>query len=1346
MDYSNLGGMISKARLASGIGQQSDLATRLSVSQQTVSRWENGTSRPRASQIPDLAKVIKCDPAKLLEAAGYSLPSQAMPEATVDQAWPVDALSPDSFERFSTHFLEYLYKSEGAKVHGYGSQGHKQHGLDIEAIFSTHKFTFQCKRQASFGPKKIQEAVAAHTADATKKIILLSSVASPQARDAIKLYEDWDLWDKEDISRKIRLNLNKTDQRTLIDIFFPQRRLALLGELEPSPWRTAKDYFAGLDVLHSGFTHAWNMVGRESEYSSLTNHIIESDCPVVQITGSGGSGKSRFLKSFFLDQPHILLANIGIYFLSKDRLTTKSLEELGQGSKILICDDAHDREDLALLFEYIANPNNHARAVLAFRRYGQEQIQQQARSLIWSSFPQIVLTPLSLEDSEKLATQALEFYNGTVELAMQLAKYTRDCPLATVIGASVIANNPRHPDFLLSEEKFRSELMSRLATNIVSNISEGLNVESVRTTLAALALLQPIQENDETLSHALMQLAGLKNYEVARITTRLYDAGVLFKRGNKSRIAPDLLADFFIEDSCIKSNGQSTQFAEEVFVAVPAAYVENILLNLGKLDWRKSNGDTRNSVLLKDIWNKLQWHEKYYYPHLRAAAAVAYYQPSQALEFAERLIAEGHKNEEVSRIIINAGYHTSHITQACELLWEIGKDDERPLHQNPNHGIRALVEFAQPMPGKPTDYIKKVIEFAQGLMLASQSWNGPFTPLTILKGALSTEGHTTTSTPFQMLMTPYFVSPQWMAELRKIVITTFIGLLNHADVKRAYEAADALGSALRYPMGAFSTRCSEEDRSKWTEEFCDTLTKLNEFLDSTPVLTAVLMRLAESVSWHANHNEGTPTVLAQQIVDRLETDLRSRTIRVLMDGWGHTLRGKDLDDYLDAGEKASDALIAQLILDYPNAHDLRIFIEECLSEIDSTGKTDNSSSSILLNKLIWTSEDFAIEIIKSIELGTHSTLALFTGSALAKGLREKNPIAEEFVLNALSINDDVKLKYLAEAYSQYAPSEYSETDVRVFKEIVKSKQDIVLRYAARTTHQVSKVDKALAVELITSANIAGAPHIIHDYMMWICNDATVPFESLSSNQIAQILNWLINLDDLDDYWIQEFLKKALKIHTQQILDFIRLRVKNAVDENNWSIRPVPWGPYKNRNTSLDLLNHTDWRIWLEYMLNWALEFPIESTFLFRFGEVMDALFSPMNEDILSFLMLWSETGTVQHLKTLLASLKEAPNDLIFKHEGFVSRVLARAQFFGTELFKEATSTLYGNAVGGMRSGVPGEPFPQDLALKESAQTVLSRLGQFDLAYKLYADVLKHAELSIARQRREGEIMRDEMDN
>ena len=55
---------------------------------------------------------------------------------------------------------------------------------------------------------------------------------------------------------------------------------------------------------------------------------------------------------------------------------------------------------------------------------------------------------------------------------------------------------------------------------------------------------------------------------------------------------------------------------------------------------------------------------------------------------------------------------------------------------------------------------------------------------------------------------------------------------------------------------------------------------------------------------------------------------------------------------------------------------------------------------------------------------------------------------------------------------------------------------------------------------------------------------------------------------------------------------------------------------------------------------------------------------------------------------------------------------------GVEVFDKAVSALYGSAIAGLRSGIPGEPFPQDIMIRDEAEKALQEIPRFAPAHRL----------------------------
>ncbi len=265
MSY-KIGNIIKAERKKRG-WDQTALAQRLGgeVRQQAVSGWERGKSRPKREVVARLAELFDVEAEELLQAAGYLTPTVDKRENVMPPVRPRVTTLPlaelpfDRFEQFSADLARQLHPD--CKVHRYGGVGHEQYGVDIVAQKGKvyHK-AYQCKRHTQFGPADVKKAVKETILTAERYCILLTRVATPGARDEIKKYEGWELWDVEDISREVR-SLPLDAAVRIVDTYFPGWREPFLGVPEPSVWQTKDEFFRRFSGDQI-FTHDWPLVGR----------------------------------------------------------------------------------------------------------------------------------------------------------------------------------------------------------------------------------------------------------------------------------------------------------------------------------------------------------------------------------------------------------------------------------------------------------------------------------------------------------------------------------------------------------------------------------------------------------------------------------------------------------------------------------------------------------------------------------------------------------------------------------------------------------------------------------------------------------------------------------------------------------------------------------------------------------------------------------------------------------------------------------------------------------------------------------------------------------------------------
>jgi hypothetical protein len=108
------------------------------------------------------------------------------------------------------------------------------------------------------------------------------------------------------------------------------------------------------------------------------------------------------------------------------------------------------------------------------------------------------------------------------------------------------------------------------------------------------------------------------------------------------------------------------------------------------------------------------------------------------------------------------------------------------------------------------------------------------------------------------------------------------------------------------------------------------------------------------------------------------------------------------------------------------------------------------------------------------------------------------------------------------------------------------------------------------------------------------------------------------------------------------------------------------------------------------------------------------------------------------MKAAVSLLEKAPSRFLFDHLELVTQALDRAEGFGDDCLGRVAGRFYTIATGGERSGPSGQPFPEDVALRDRCQEALRSLPPGGAAHRLFRDVLSRAEREIQSATEEDE--------
>ena len=123
---------------------------------------------------------------------------------------------------------------------------------------------------------------------------------------------------------------------------------------------------------------------------------------------------------------------------------------------------------------------------------------------------------------------------------------------------------------------------------------------------------------------------------------------------------------------------------------------------------------------------------------------------------------------------------------------------------------------------------------------------------------------------------------------------------------------------------------------------------------------------------------------------------------------------------------------------------------------------------------------------------------------------------------------------------------------------------------------------------------------------------------------------------------------------------------------------------------------------------------------------------------LKILNEWVHPGDADRIKAAARLVSGAQPAFVFSHVGFVSNLLERAYAAGDDCYGSVSSSLASSVLSGTRSGTPGQPMAQDVAIKDQAGAVATQFIAGSPTYRFYTSLAESAEASIRSQ-----LLRDE---
>jgi hypothetical protein len=249
----------------------------------------------------------------------------------------------------------------------------------------------------------------------------------------------------------------------------------------------------------------------------------------------------------------------------------------------------------------------------------------------------------------------------------------------------------------------------------------------------------------------------------------------------------------------------------------------------------------------------------------------------------------------------------------------------------------------------------------------------------------------------------------------------------------------------------------------------------------------------------------------------------------------------------------------------------------------------------------------------------------------------------------------------------------------------------------------------------------------------------IPPDELNDDDLKTILLKLARIKKLDDhlYHIDEFLGHCSSRIPEAVVDFLLERLYIAEEKKKTSdgeFQPLPYLGFSHglKNISYGS-NYKD-------ILRKVRDRALDSKAIDYFW--LPKLFADISDDFssacLEVLDEWIGSDNVKKIQGVGLLIKDAPSGFVFSHSEFVSRLIEKSYKIGEDCYRTVTSAISSSATHGARTGISGQPMPQDVKLRDQAKDLSQKFPMGSPTQRFYFSLCEHAELSIRNS-----LVRDE---
>jgi hypothetical protein len=1198
------------------------------------------------------------------------------------------------FERYCLDLTKLLPDVRDA--HLYGVQGDDQEGIDIHADLHDGRVrTIQCRRVAKFGKPQAEKTIKDTTYDGDEHWIWTTCSMTAPARKAIQAAPKFTGWDIEQLSSKVR-ELPREAARWLVEDHLGEaERRRVLGPDAALTIAPAIAWFARADGDSRFLPTNQPLQDRIEELARLRDCLEADDVLCVLLVGRGGIGKTRLLRALAesVSKRRIFALRDGV------EVSATLGAELPLASFDMLIDDAHQRQELPGILATLLDQSSLQTIVLATRPQGVDSLRASlsARGLSPSAIR--VLDPLRALESdaaERLAKISLD--EAHQPLAAPLADATNDSPALLVIAGQVISSGGVGAEALIASPTMRREILAQYSEEQLGRVDPGVDPGTAARVLSLVAAVQPVDPQAPLIPGWIGQQTGDDEAAVTDALAALKRADLLRGPKLRQRVAPDVLADFLVYRQCVDDAGQPNGRAEELVDTAPLELLGQLMVNLAALDWRLGRaGEPRlldaacarvsERAKSSDAWQR----ERLLEPLIASAPYLAPWvirltrelldNPARDEElFGDHVVTDADARRPLVQLLAGAGLDPEQTAAAIRLLWEIGADvDEQQSRAggDPIGEVKRLADYRRPL-----HYGEALLGVVENLSAdPAEAEAHRHLPIEMVGGLATREGTTTESAGRAAIrLGSYVVNAEATSDVRSRLRALLVRLCLEGGERTRPAAAALLGDMMRQPSGYFGRPVPGKALTQWIPEQLAILEDMRAiFGASTDALVAREIRHA--VEWHAKFSalRGVKTT-----VRRLQRDFPPSHEEELADALSQSLaRFGDVR----ASRRAMRRVAKDLREREGSVGAVLDAVDAALKRLRRARPGEYADVGPLLFALS-ADTTWALEACELLISEPRRPTAAGVGMLLSETLGN-DPEAVRTLLASLAASPDPNLRLLAADHVSRVRwfGDPNAVEPALAVSLAADDEPAVVRAMLLTAHRVSDHDADLAKRIVLSVPDLSHARVAEDACMVLSNDLP-----MSAEEWQAVFDRLLLCPEVE-YWYEDALSERAKAEPRQVLDHFIERIRHSPDDYRY--RALPFDGFKSDLLAADpharaavlaevadlLSMHPSGRAAMDWpTLFWSLDAGT--------GQALDVLAKCL-------------ASVASHWSAAEALINDAPRMTFLNAPEWVRGQLDAARSGDT--LRRLEGALYASLSSGLKQGVPGSPFPEDVQLERQAR-------------------------------------------